>query len=58
MSEEFHADYFATREQCERDLSRRATDARAAAAHFQMAEHYEAQAVVFGAKRRTSSPTA
>jgi len=57
MSEESHADYFASRELLERDMGRRATDARAAAAHAEMADRYEALAVVFGAKRTVSSPT-
>ena len=56
MSDELHADYFASREQCERDMSRRATDPRAAAAHSMMAEHYEALALVFGGKRATPTP--
>lgn len=51
MSDESHANYFAIRERLERAMSRRATDTRAAAAHAEIAKHYEALAVVFGAKR-------
>ena len=57
MPDEFHADYFANREHIERAMSRSATDPRAAAAHDQMAEHYEALALVFGAKPAASAPT-
>ena len=57
MTDESHADYFAERERLERAMGRRATDARVAAAHAEMAERYEALAVVFGAKRAASSPT-
>jgi len=57
MSDESHADYFASRELLERAMGRRATDARVAAAHAEMAERYEALAVVFGAKRAANSPT-
>lgn len=48
--------YFASRELKERALSREALDARAAAAHAEMAERYEALAAVFGAKRLTELP--
>jgi hypothetical protein len=58
MSDEVHADYFADRELVERAMSRRATDPRAAAAHIEMAEHYEALAMVFGARPAESAPTA
>lgn len=58
MSDELHAAYFTTREQDERALSRAATDPRAAAAHAQMADHYEAMALVFGAKPVASATTA
>ena len=50
MSEEAEGLYFADRELSEREMSRRATDERAAAAHAELADHYEALAVVFGAK--------
>lgn len=56
MPDEAHADYFAARELMERAMGRRATDARVAAAHIEMAERYEALAIVFGAKRATNSP--
>lgn len=42
--------YFAKREEREREMSRLATDRRAAAAHLDLAERYEALAVVFGAR--------
>ncbi len=48
--------YFASRELNERALSREAPDPRAAAAHAEMAERYEALAAVFGAKRLTELP--
>ena len=57
MSDEFHAAYFTTRKVDERAMSRNATDPRAAAAHAQMADHYEAMALVFGAKPAASATT-
>jgi hypothetical protein len=48
--------YFADRELSEREMSREASDDRAAAAHAEMAERYEALATVFGAKRLTELP--
>jgi hypothetical protein len=42
--------YFAKREECERRMSQLADDRRAAAAHLDMAERYEALALVFGVK--------
>ncbi|HEU4957715.1 MAG TPA: hypothetical protein VFT40_08830 [Sphingomicrobium sp.] len=48
--------YFASREQDEREMSREAPDPRAAAAHEELAERYEALAAVFGAKRLTELP--
>lgn len=48
--------YFASRELNERELSREAPDPRAAAAHAELAERYEALAAVFGAKRLTKPP--
>jgi hypothetical protein len=50
MTEESEGRYFASRELRERAMSRRATNRRAAAAHTEMADRYEALAVVFGAK--------
>lgn len=50
MTEEAEGRYFARRERCERALSRRAASSRAAAAHGELAERYEALALVFGAK--------
>jgi len=51
MSEIAEGLYFARRERRERALSCRAEDRRVAAAHAEMADRYEALAVVFGAKR-------
>ncbi|MCL6741023.1 hypothetical protein LZ518_07760 [Sphingomonas sp. RB56-2] len=48
--------YFASREEHERALSRQAADCRAAEAHAEMAERYEALATIFGAKRLASPP--
>ena len=48
--------YFAGRERRERAMSRKAPDRRAAAAHAEMADRYEALAVVFGAKRAPKLP--
>jgi hypothetical protein len=50
MTEEAEGRYFATREECERAMGCRAANQRAAAAHRELAERYEALAVVFGAK--------
>jgi hypothetical protein len=58
MSDEVHAHYFAAREIDERAMSERATDPRAAAVHVEMAEHYEALAMVFGAKPPATAPSA
>ena len=54
-SEQFEGSYFAGRERFEREMTRQATSASAAAVHKELAERYEALAVVFGAK---SSPHA
>jgi hypothetical protein len=51
MSEEFCASYFAEREAVERAMSLRASNQQVAAVHTEMADRYEALAVVFGAKR-------
>ena len=48
--EEAEASYFARRERREREMSRIATNRHAAAAHLDLADRYEALAVVFGAK--------
>lgn len=48
--EEAERSYFAKRERREREMSRLATNRYAAAAHLDLAERYEALAVVFGAK--------
>lgn len=48
--------YFASRELSERALSRDASDPRAAEAHAELADRYEALAAVFGAKRLASIP--
>jgi hypothetical protein len=52
MSDETYARYFVDRELFERAMSRRAINQRVAAVHFEMAERYEALALVFGAKTR------
>lgn len=51
MSEDSFASYFADRESFERRMSDRASHPRVADVHAEMAERYEALAVVFGAKR-------
>jgi hypothetical protein len=48
--------YFAWRELSERTMSRHASDPRAAASHAEMADRYEALAVVFGAKHVADLP--
>jgi hypothetical protein len=48
--EDAYGRYFADRELVERAMSRSANSPRAAAVHWEMAERYEALAVVFGAK--------
>ena len=57
MTEEELGRYFADCEERERAMSRDASDERAAAAHAEMAERYEALAMVFGGKRLTQIPT-
>jgi len=57
MTEKNEGPYFASREESERALSREAQDGRAAAAHAEMADRYEALAAVFGAKRLTALPS-
>jgi hypothetical protein len=57
MSEEFCASYFADREAVERGMSERASNQRVAAVHAEMADRYEALALVFGAKREAEPPT-
>lgn len=56
MTTEAEGPYFAGRELNERAMSELARDPRAAAAHAEMAERYEALAAVFGAKRLTELP--
>jgi hypothetical protein len=56
MTEQAEGLYFARRERHERALSRCAGDRRVAAAHAEMADRYEALAVVFGAKRIAGLP--
>ena len=51
MSEDSLASYFADRESFERSMSNLTPDQRVAAVHAEMADRYEALAVVFGAKR-------
>ncbi len=57
MMRNLEGPYFASRELNERELSREAPDPRAAAAHAELAERYEALAAVFGAKRLTELPS-
>lgn len=57
MTDEAEGRYFAGRELRQRAMSRWARDRRAAAAHAEMADRYEALAVVFGAKRVGHLPT-
>lgn len=57
MSDERYGRYFADREQYERDMSRRCRDERVSAVHSEMADRYEALALVFGAKRPTEPTT-
>ena len=56
MTEQAEGLYFAGRERRERALSLHAVDRRAAAAHAELADRYEALAVVFGAKRAPELP--
>ena len=49
--------YFASRERVEREMCRRASSGRAAAAHAELAAQYEALAVVFGVKPLTGAGT-
>lgn len=56
MTEEAEGLYYARHELRERAMSYHAPDRRAAAAHAEMAERYEALAVVFGAKRVADLP--
>lgn len=56
MKEVVDGFYFAGREVDERALSFDAPDERAAAAHAEMAERYEALAAIFGAKRLADPP--
>jgi hypothetical protein len=56
MTDEDEGRYFAECERRERAMSRRASDPRVAAAHAEMADRYEALAVVFGAKHPIDTP--
>ena len=56
MTEQAEGLYFAKRERRERAMSRHARDRRAAAAHAELAERYEALAIVLGAKRTDAVP--
>jgi len=56
MSEETFARYYVDREQFERTMSERAKDPRVAEIHSEMAERYEALALVFGVKRTDDPP--
>ena len=50
MSEQAEGHYFASRELAERAMSRRANNRQSAKAHDELADRYEALALVFGAK--------
>jgi hypothetical protein len=54
MTDEIYGRYFVDRERHERAMSDRATHPKVAAVHGEMAERYEALALVFGAKRPTT----
>ena len=56
MNVEPEGHYFAERELKERAMSHCAPDPRAAAAHAELAERYEALAVIFSAKRVADLP--
>jgi len=56
MTDEELGRYFADCEERERAMSRDASDERAAAAHAEMADRYEALAAVFGGKRLDEMP--
>ena len=56
MTDQAEGLYFAKRERSERSMSQRAADQRAAAAHAEMADNYEALAIVFGAKHAQDFP--
>ena len=51
MTDEAYGRYFLDRERHERAMCGRATHPRVAAVHGELAERYEALALVFGAKR-------
>lgn len=56
MTDQAEGLYFAKRERRERSMSEHAADRRAAAAHAEMADSYEALAIVFGAKQAIDFP--
>ena len=56
MTDEEEGRYFAECERRERAMSRRTADPRAALAHEEMADRYEAMAIVFGAKHPDEVP--
>ena len=56
MTDESYGRYFANRELHERAMCDRAENPRVAAVHSEMAERYEALALVFGAKRPDHPP--
>jgi len=55
MTEKAEGYYFASRALAEHAMSRRSSDQRAAAAHKELADRYEALARVLGAKFRSPS---
>ena len=56
MADDFEGLYFVRRERRERSLSRHSADPRAAAAHAELADRYEALAVIFGVKCAADVP--
>jgi len=56
MSEEAYARYFVDRERAERAMSRSADNPKVAEIHSELADHYEALALVFGAKQTDNPP--
>jgi hypothetical protein len=55
MTELAEGHYFASRELAERTMSRRAKSWQAAMAHTELADRYEALALIFGVKVRSTA---
>jgi hypothetical protein len=56
MHEESYARYFVDREDFERSMSTKATHPKVVEVHAEMADRYEALAMVFGVKRPSGHP--